>query len=116
MEIIGERFDDAGERDENGHYDYSYAGVVYLLHEGDFRCKARSYDDEPTRVSILTVEIGGQKLSGEQFIAELTMETLSNGARFQPLFDALRRKGHKEFFILTDAGYASIESSHPEGA
>jgi hypothetical protein len=116
MKITEERFEDAGEQDEDGHYDYYYSGVVYVIHEGDFRCKARTYDHDPDKVSILMVAIGEQKMSGEAFIAELMKGASGDGAPFHQVFNALSAKGHKAFDILTNAGYVSVDSRHIDGA
>ena len=113
MEITEERFEDAGEKDADGFYDYYYSGVVYLVRDGGLHCKARSYDDEPDLVSILKLEIDENPIAGADLISgashhnEVERESIAN------VLKALRARGHQRIQILTSDGYQPIEVSSP---
>jgi hypothetical protein len=51
MEVDKERFENAGEQDENGYYDYYYAGWIYRFRFGKQVLIARQYEDTPEEAS-----------------------------------------------------------------
>lgn len=65
MEIIEQAFEDAGEQDANGFYDYYYSGVVYRFVFPGREFKARRYDDEPGVASFLGYATGRSRSFAE---------------------------------------------------
>jgi hypothetical protein len=56
MRVTQERFEDAGERDANGYYDYYYSGVIYRFVFPSRILVARRYDDTIGEASFLRSE------------------------------------------------------------
>jgi hypothetical protein len=48
------RFDDVGDPDPSGQVDYAYHGYNYKLSDGQSAFVARTYDDEPGEVTIIS--------------------------------------------------------------
>jgi hypothetical protein len=53
VRVVEETFEDAGEQDANGLYDYYYSGVIYRLVFPDREFHARRYDDTPGEAHFL---------------------------------------------------------------
>lgn len=53
---VKERFEDAGERDADGYYDFYYSGFIYRFEFLNRALIARRYDDTPTEASFLQSE------------------------------------------------------------
>jgi len=47
MKVKKQRFEDAGEQDEEGRYSFYYAGFYYHFSENEEEFKARRYQDQP---------------------------------------------------------------------
>jgi hypothetical protein len=56
MQVTQERFEDAGEHDANGFYEYYYSGTIYRFTFPTRTFVARRYDDETSKVSFLCIE------------------------------------------------------------
>ena len=54
-------FEDASEQDEDGLYDYYYAGFNYFFDWGDFKYYFRQYHDELQRSSFMGRGTGSSK-------------------------------------------------------
>ena len=52
MEVVKESFDDRSEPDENGMYDYIYAGAYYTFREGRQELLFALYSDTPGVASL----------------------------------------------------------------
>lgn len=113
MEITEERFEDAGEKDADGYYDYYYSGVIYLIRGGGLYCKARTYDDEPDLVSILKLEIDHAHIAGANLFPKESHGNEFERESITKLLEALHAKGHQRIHILTSDGYQPIELSAP---
>ena len=70
VQVTKTRFEDAGEQDENGLYNYFYAGYLYRFVSGQEAFIARQYDDTSDEASFLTREVKGKrKWKSERFAA-----------------------------------------------
>ncbi|MES2459007.1 MAG: hypothetical protein V4671_00380 [Armatimonadota bacterium] len=68
MEVVKERFEDAGEPDAQGFYEYYYSGYLYRFRFGREGFVARQYDDTPGEVGFLMYEIKTtRKWKAQQF-------------------------------------------------
>jgi hypothetical protein len=105
MEIIEERFEDASEED-----DYYYAGVILWIRDGRIDCKARSYDDEPERVSILKFEIDQNRVAGEKLLTGVSQDHGVDRASLAAVVEVLQTRGYQRIEILTADGYELVES------
>jgi hypothetical protein len=54
VQVIEQTFEDAGEKDANGLYDYYYSGVIYRFVFPDREFCARRYDDTPGEAHFLS--------------------------------------------------------------
>lgn len=105
MEVIEERFEDASEE-----HDYYYAGVILWIGDGRVDCKARSYDDEPERISILKFEIDQNQVGGEELLAEASQDHGADRESFAKVVEVLRTRGYQRIEILTVDGYQPVEA------
>lgn len=108
MEIIEERFEDASEQD-----DCYYSGVIYLIRDGDVRCKARSHDDEPERVSILMLELDRSRVSCDKLVARPSLRNEAARESMARIVEFLHARGHRRIEILTADGYQPLELDAP---
>src|SRR5437588_10890487 len=69
MQVVKERFEDAGERDEQGLYDYYYAGFIYNFIFPEEVLIARQYEDTPDKASFM-----GRRLKGRRKLRTLRFE------------------------------------------
>jgi hypothetical protein len=46
MKVHAEPFEDAGEKNEQGYYDYYYSGTVFTFQDGEAGLIARQYNDK----------------------------------------------------------------------
>jgi hypothetical protein len=53
VQVIEQTFEDAGEQDANGLWNYYYSGVIYRFIFPELEFQARRYDDEPGQASFL---------------------------------------------------------------
>lgn len=68
MKITKERFEDAGEQDEDGFYDYYYAGFYFRFEEGEEGFVVRQYEDELEQASFQCCTVQGERVwIGHQF-------------------------------------------------
>jgi hypothetical protein len=64
VQVIAEEFEDAGEQDAKGLYDYYYSGTIYRLVFPDREFRARRCDDTPGEAHFLASRTSsGQRLS-----------------------------------------------------
>jgi hypothetical protein len=61
LEVDKKKFVDAGTQDENGLFDYYYAGTNFVFREGSEELYARIYEDTPERVSFFARASGGER-------------------------------------------------------
>lgn len=54
MDVRVEEFEDKGEKDANGLYDYCYKGKYLFFQEADMKVKVRTYSDTPNEASFLS--------------------------------------------------------------
>jgi hypothetical protein len=91
MQVIEERFEDAGERDANGHYDYYYySGIIYRFVFPTLTLVARRYDDTAGEVSFLTSESSSRKS------AVMFTEVPYRSTEFREAVAFLRTRGRLE--------------------
>lgn len=67
MQVIEQDFEDAGEQDANGLYNYYYSGVIYRFVFPKCEFHARRYDDTPGEAHFLAYATapGGERCSFE---------------------------------------------------
>lgn len=61
MQVIEEPFEDAGEQDAKGYYDYYYSGVNYRFVFAGRELHARSYGPGEAHVLAFTARLGGER-------------------------------------------------------
>lgn len=61
MEIVKERFQDAGEQNKEGYYDYYYAGFYFNFKEDKEAFVVRQYEDTPEEASFLSYSVKGKR-------------------------------------------------------
>jgi hypothetical protein len=76
VEVTKTRFEDAGEQDENGYYNYFYAGYAYRFVSGQEAFIARQYDDMSDEASFLTHEIKGKRKWKSTLLDAIPYESL----------------------------------------
>jgi hypothetical protein len=104
MHVIEERFEDAGERDANGHYDYYYSGIIYRFVFPTLTLVARRYDDTAGEVSFLTSENSPRKK------AAMFTEVPYRSPEFRKAVAFLRTRERVESIqVLLCEGYVPID-------
>jgi len=61
MVVHSERFEDAGEQDEQGLYDYSYCGTLFTFRDAQSGFLVRQYADEPSEAHFLSELTGNHR-------------------------------------------------------
>ena len=74
METVKERFEDAGEKDEEGYYDYYYAGFYFHFKEGKEVFVVRQYEDIPEEASFLQYSVKGERNLEQQHLEVIPYE------------------------------------------
>lgn len=106
MQIIQERFEDAGERDAHGYYDYCYSGVIYRFVFPTRMLVARSYDNDLSNASFL-----GPK-SLQNGTTERFKEIPYRDPEFREAVAYLRQsEGVESVRVLLSHGYVEIDFS-----
>ncbi|MGF1866589.1 hypothetical protein L4D15_15200 [Enterovibrio norvegicus] len=100
MQVLKKHKIDAGERDENGYYDYYYEYDDYEFVVDEFSLIARSYTDELEEVSFRAVAVKGERKM-------LTEQELSLSV-FKEAIDHLKLEGKNKFKVLTSEGYEEV--------
>ncbi len=98
MNILKELVIDAGEKDENGNYDYFYEFEHYQCQFSKFTLLAKSYKDEPELVSFYGLEKEGARL----------MPPSKSTKEIQEVISALMPEGKSKFTTLSEQGYVEI--------
>ena len=77
-----QRFDDVGELDASGFYDYAYRGYNYEIALGERIFKVRTYDDEPG-VAMVHQPTNARTCSDARQLVQFLIETLGcTGVKF----------------------------------
>ena len=61
MEVTKERFEDAGDKDEDGYYDYYYAGFYLKFTEDREAFIVRQYEDTPEKAAFMSYSVKGKR-------------------------------------------------------
>jgi hypothetical protein len=103
VQVIEEEFEDAGEQDAKGLYDYYYSGVIYRLVFPDREFRARRYHDTPGEAHFL----GSRTSSGERLLFEaIPYDDPEFAAAAAYLRDAV---GADTIRILLPNGYVPVD-------
>ena len=106
MKVKKWRFEDGGEQDNEGRYDYYYAGFYYLFSEGDEAFKARRYTHSPNRVSFTGYyQNGSSKNMARYWYGEIPYE---NHLFIQAVRYLVQQEDVQEVTILMDKGYSQV--------
>jgi len=104
MQVTQKRFEDAGECDANGYYDYYYSGVIYRFTFPNRILVARRYDDTFGKASFLHSESAKDNTS--LIFTEIPYRDLD----FREAVTYLRNNGGVEFVeVLLSQGYVQID-------
>ena len=104
MQVTQERFEDAGERDADGYYDYYYSGVIYRFVFANRALVARRYDDTIGEASFLRSE------SLPDGTAAMFTEIPYRDPEFREAVAFLRTSESIEFVqVLLSRGYVQID-------
>ena len=104
MQVTKEPFEDAGERDAEGQYDYFYSGIIFRFVFGTRALVARRYDDTTGAASFLRSE---SLLDGTSAIFT---EIPYRDPEFREAVAFLRTSESIEFVqVLLSRGYVQID-------
>jgi hypothetical protein len=98
MNIIKELVIDAGEKDDDGNYDFYYEFEHYQCQFSKLTLLAKSYKDEPELVSFYGLEKEGVRL----------MPPSKSTKEIQEVISALILEGKLKFTTLSEQGYVEI--------
>ena len=108
MQVTKTRFEDAGEQDENGLYNYFYAGYLYRFVVGQEAFVARQYDDTSDEASFLTREVEGKRRWKSERFATIPYES----AVFQEAVRYLEEVEQVRRVQLLLGEYVTVRSQH----
>ncbi len=100
LTFTAERFEDAGEKDADGFYDYYYAGIYYTLTWQNLVCHATQYDHEAQIYIACAGKLGARPLrrppDRDRFFTACVQRLLSETACGQ-------------YLLLCRSGYTPVD-------
>lgn len=96
-------FEDAGQQDDAGDYDFYYAGVLYDFDFGDVTYTVRQYEDTPQAAQVLSCQHGEG--------SSVMLQAIPDDPQFQTIVEYMARQGITELSVLTRRGYETVTTN-----
>lgn len=93
-------FEDAGQQDSAGNYDFYYAGVLYDFDFGTVIYTVRQYEDTPQAAQVLSCQYGNKP--------SVMLQAIPEDPQFQAIVEYMTRQGIRELSVLTRKGYEKV--------